>query len=48
MNASFLSQFNYCPIPWMFHNRLLNHKIDFMKDVFVLFIITVIHPMMNY
>ena len=21
-------QFNYCPLTWMFHNRLLNHKIN--------------------
>ena len=23
-----ISQFNYCPLTWMFHNRTLNNKID--------------------
>ena len=27
MNASFLSQFGYCPLVWMFHNRRYNNKI---------------------
>ena len=28
MNAFFSSQFNYCPLTWMFPNRSLNHKIN--------------------
>ena len=28
MNAYFSSQFSYCPLTWMFHNRSLNHKIN--------------------
>ena len=26
MNAFFASQFGYCPLVWMFHNRLYNNK----------------------
>ena len=26
------SQFNYCPLVWMFHNRTLNHKINRMHE----------------
>ena len=32
MNASFLSQFNHCLLTWMFHNRLLNHKINRLHE----------------
>ena len=32
MNASFLSQFIYCPLTWMFHNRLLNNKINRLHE----------------
>ena len=28
MNAFILSQFSYCPLIWMFHNRKLNHRIN--------------------
>ena len=28
MNAFFNSQFNYCPVMWMFHSRALNNKIN--------------------
>ena len=28
----FLSQFNYCPLTWMFHNRSLNHKINRLHE----------------
>ena len=28
----FLSQFNYCPLAWMFHNRSLNHKINKLHE----------------
>ena len=27
LNAFFTSQFNYCPLTWMFHSRKLNNKI---------------------
>ena len=34
MNASFKTQFNYCPVIWMFHSRILNKKIiDYMNVV---------------
>ena len=28
MNAFFNSQFNYCPVIWMYHSRVLNNKIN--------------------
>ena len=28
MKAFIESQFNYCPLIWMFHNRLLNNRIN--------------------
>ena len=28
MNSFFTSQFNYCPLVWMFHNRTMNNKIN--------------------
>ena len=28
MNTFEMSQFNYCPLIWMFHNRALNNRID--------------------
>ena len=28
MNAFFISQFNYCPLAWMFHSRKLINKIN--------------------
>ena len=31
MNVLFSLQFNYCPLTWMFHNRLLNHKINILN-----------------
>ena len=32
MNASFSSQFIYCPLTWMFHNRSLNNKINILHE----------------
>ena len=32
MDAFFSSQFNYCPLTWMFHNRSLNHKINRLHE----------------
>ena len=32
VNAFFSSQFNYCPLTWMFHNRSLNHKINRLHE----------------
>ena len=32
MNAFFKAQFNYCPAVWMFHNRLLNNKINRLHE----------------
>ena len=28
LNAFFISQFSYCPLVWMFHNREKNDKIN--------------------
>ena len=28
MKAFVISQFNHCPLIWMFHNRALNNKIN--------------------
>ena len=32
MNAFFGSQFNYCPLIWMFHSRNLNNKINRLHE----------------
>jgi len=32
MNAFFNSQFNYCPLTWMFHSRKLNNKINRLHE----------------
>ena len=32
MNAFFISQFSYCPLIWMFHNRLINNKINRLHE----------------
>ena len=32
INAFFSSQFNYCPLTWMFHNGSLNHKINRLHE----------------
>ena len=32
LNAFFLSQFNYCPLVWMCHNRELNNKINRLHE----------------
>ena len=32
MNAFFNSQFSYCPLIWMFHNRLINNKINRLHE----------------
>ena len=31
MNSFFTSQFNYCPLVWMFHSRTMNNKINHNK-----------------
>ena len=28
MNSLFTSQFNYCPLAWMFHSRAMNYKTN--------------------
>ena len=33
MNAFFDSQFNYCPLIWMFHSRNLNNKINRLHEL---------------
>ena len=32
MKTFIISQFNYCPLVWMFHNRTLNHKINKLHE----------------
>ena len=32
MNAFFNSQFNYCPVIWMYHSRVLNNKINRLHE----------------
>ncbi len=32
MKTFIQSQFNYCPLVWMFHNRTLNHKINRLHE----------------
>ena len=32
MNAFFSSQFIYCPLTWMLHNRSLNNKINRLNE----------------
>ena len=32
MNTFVKSQFNYCPLIWMFHNRTLNNKINKLHE----------------
>ena len=32
MNAFFPSQFSYCPLTWILHNRPLNHKINRLHE----------------
>ena len=32
MNAFFSSQFGYCPLVWMFHNRRYNNKINHLHE----------------
>ena len=32
MNAFFKSQFNYCPLVWMFHSRINNTKINRLHE----------------
>ena len=32
MNSFFTSQFNYCPLVWMCHSRLINNKINRLHE----------------
>ena len=32
MKTFIISQFNYCPLVWIFHNRALNHKINKLHE----------------
>ena len=33
MKAFITSQFNYCPLIWMFHSRQLNNRIKKIHDI---------------
>ena len=32
MKTFVISQFNYCPLVWMFHSRKLNHRINSIHE----------------
>ena len=32
MNSFINSQFNYCPLVWMFHDRMLNSKLNVIRE----------------
>ena len=32
INSFFISQFNYCPLIWMFHSRSINSKINRLQE----------------
>ena len=32
MNSFFISQFNCCPLVWMYHSRLMNNKITRLHE----------------
>ena len=32
MNSFFISQFNYCPLVWLCHSRLMNNKINRLDE----------------
>ena len=32
VNSFFTSQFNYCPLVWMSHNRTINNKINHLHE----------------
>ena len=32
MNSFFTSQFNYCPLIWMYHSRTMNNKINHFHE----------------
>ena len=32
MNSFIKSQFNYCPLLWMFHDRVLNSKLNHIQE----------------
>ena len=33
MSSFFNSQFNYCPLKWMFHSRIINNKINRLHEM---------------
>ena len=37
MNAFFNSQFNYCPVIWMCHSRVLNNKINRLHEHYIIY-----------
>ena len=45
-NSFFNSQFNYCPLVWMFHSRSINKRLTvYTKESCVLYILTLRHPL---
>ena len=42
------SQFNYCPLVWMFHSRTLNNKINQLHEMADLSIKMMNYPLKNY
>ena len=44
MNSFFNSQFNYCPLVWMFHSRSINNKINRLHErILRIVIVTLSH-----
>ena len=33
INSIIISQFNYCPLVWMFHDRVLNSKLNLIQEM---------------
>ena len=50
MNSFFNSQFNYCPLVWMFHSRSVNNKINRLHErvLRIVYIMTLSHPLKIY
>ena len=48
VSSFFNSQFNYCPLIWMFHSRIINKKINRLHERCVYYMATYRHLLKNY
>ena len=48
VSSFFNSQFNYCPLIWMFHSRIINNKINRLHERCVYYMGTYRHLLKNY